>query len=460
MPAGGARQAQPKFQQWGRQLKVSERKQAGRFSNAGGDGMIAFIANSLCALNGADLMSHEIVRGLMSAQLHLTVVSSDSPGVITGLNTAGLRPSWLAAPDRVARAIAPGGGNRRRPVVWLRDRAEQWTYGGKLSRISTRGIVVNGFSNHWVFKYAQFLKIPRILVVHDSPRRFGVKDQPALAWALARMGCYSHYIFPAQQVAEEWLAFRELAGKQFCYIPNCCREDAVRQLAAHDRQAVRARLGMPRNRFVVVCPATIQYRKGQDLLLDNFAELQAAVPTLQIYLVGAPLGDWGAALTQRIKRSAFREQIAVLGPRINALDYIYAADALVLPSRSEVAPLVILEAMALQTPVIATAVGGVAELLEHGRSGLLFAPENADELNRALFRVAGDPQLRSILSNNAAHRYWSRFSRAHLVQRYGTALHRLVAGKSWTDALPDLARHSNLSERTAIIRGSHSKVNA
>jgi len=411
--------------------------------------MIAFIANSLCALNGADLMSHEIVCGLLSAQLPLTVVSSDSPGVITGLNAAGLRPGWLAAPDRVARATAPGGGSRRGPVLRMRDRLEQWTYGGKLSRISTHGVVVNGFSNHWVFKYARFsAATPRVLVVHDSPRRYELKDQPPLAWARQKMGCYSHFIFPSQLVAREWLAFPEVAGKQSCYIPYCCREEEVRRLVAEERQAVRARIGLAQDRFIVVCPATIQYRKGQDLLLDNFAKLQAAVPALQVYLIGEPLGDWGADFTQRVQRSAFREQITVLDPRLNVLDYIYAADALVLPSRSEVTPLVILEAMALRTPVIAASVGGVPEMLEQGRSGLLVAPENGNELSDALRRLAGDADLRFMICNHAAHRYWTRFSRAQLVKRYGTALQQLVAGEPWTDTLPDVANNSELSERT------------
>ena len=409
--------------------------------------MISFIANSLCALNGADLMSHEIVRGLMSARLPLTVVSSDSPGIITGLDPAVLRPFWMTPPDRVARALAPCSSYNSRPVAWLRDCGARWSYGRTLPRISTQGIIVNGFSNHWVFRYARFpAATPRVLIVHDSPGRFGLKDQPPLEWALRMMRCYSHYVFCAQRVAREWLAFPELATKQSCYIPNCCREDEVRRLAQLDRQAVRQRFGMATDRFVVVCPATIQYRKGQDLLLDHFADLQAAVPGLQIYLVGAPLGNWGTTLTQRIQQSAFRQQITVVGPRMDVLDYIFAADALVLPSRSEVAPLVILEAMALQTPVIASAVGGVTEMLEHGRSGLLFASENGGELCRALHRLAGDSKLRAILASNAAHRYWSRFSRNQLVTRYGTALQRMVAREPWLGMLQDVDIRSEVAD--------------
>ena len=68
--------------------------------------------------------------------------------------------------------------------------------------------------------------------------------------------------------------------------------------------------------------------------------------------------------------------VELLGRRDDIPELLAAADALVLPSRSEGLPLVVMEAMASSTPVIATEVGGVPELLEHGVTAMLVPPED------------------------------------------------------------------------------------
>ncbi len=78
-----------------------------------------------------------------------------------------------------------------------------------------------------------------------------------------------------------------------------------------------------------------------------------------------------------------------------------AADALVLPSKSEGLPLVVMEAMAASTPVVATAVGGVPELVEHDRTGLLVPAEDDAALAAALGRVLEDRDLRRSLACRA-----------------------------------------------------------
>ena len=308
-------------------------------------------------------------------------------------------------------------------LAWLlQNRLARWRHGAQLEQISSQGMVVNGFSNHWVFRFVNLpAATPRVLIVHDSPRRFDLEGQPPLGWALEKMARYSHFIFCSQRVAGEWMELEELAGKVHCCIPNCCREEEVRKVMKQERAAVRKGLRLPAHRFVVVCPASIQYRKGQDLLVDSMPVLQNALPDLVFYLVGEPIGDWSAALKKRITDAGYGKQIHLAGPRKDALDYIYAADAVVLPARSEAAPLVVLEAMALKTPVIAAAVGGVPDMVEHGRSGLLFAAEDRQGLVESLTRLAKNPLQRKTLAENASARYWAQFSRDQMSTRYAAA---------------------------------------
>jgi glycosyltransferase involved in cell wall biosynthesis len=119
--------------------------------------------------------------------------------------------------------------------------------------------------------------------------------------------------------------------------------------------------------------------------------------------VAAELGDAGA----------------LLGERDDVAERLAQADVFVLSSRSEGLPLAILEAMAAGLPVVATAVGGIPELVADGETGLLVPPGDADALAGALRRLVADPGLRRRLGEAARARVEERFSltamrRAHL----------------------------------------------
>ena len=220
---------------------------------------------------------------------------------------------------------------------------------------------------------------------------------------------------------------RALADKRSFYIPNCCDEEAVANLTAQDRADVRQRLGIPPHRFVVICLASIQYHKGQDLLLDCLPTVLSKVPDILIYFVGPQVDHVLAMdLRQRIELGELDEHVRILGNRRDALEFIYAADLLVTPSRTEAMPLTILEAMALKTPVIASDVGGIPELIENEVTGLLFPPEQPMRLADALVRAAKDPVEQRSFAERASQRYWSSFSKVLHAKRYAQAIEEML----------------------------------
>lgn len=399
-------------------------------------------------------MSRNILAGLIASGLPFTVVSSDRRQVIGGLGLCDGSFHWVAAPGCVNSPPLLRVRWAERPLSLLRTSIARWRSGPELERVSAQGMVVNGFSNHWVFRFVNLpWTTPRVLIVHDSPHRFSLKGQPPLTWALEKMSHYSHFIFCSERVAGEWMEFMEVPGTHYCAIPNCCREDEVHRVMENEKAAVRRQLGLPENRFVIVCPATIQHRKGQDLLVDILPVLQAAVPGFHLCLVGESLGAWGAALEMRIKESDYRNQIQLTGARRDALEFIYAADVMVLPSRSEAAPMVVLEAMALKTPVIAAAVGGVPEMIKHGISGLLFSVNNQYGLVECLAHLAKKPHVRAQLSKNASDKCWSNFSRNQMSARYATAL-RCFISQNRDPRFPSAP--AELEKRLLSLRNSRS----
>jgi glycosyltransferase involved in cell wall biosynthesis len=127
--------------------------------------------------------------------------------------------------------------------------------------------------------------------------------------------------------------------------------------------------------------------KGLDVLLVAWAHAARAVPGARLSIVGGgPLLD---AARSQARRLGFDSRVAFLGPLSSdgVREVLDRSTCLVLPSRSEGMGRVILEAYLRARPVIATAVGGVPELVEEGRSGFLVQPDDPNALSNALIRM-------------------------------------------------------------------------
>jgi glycosyltransferase involved in cell wall biosynthesis len=262
---------------------------------------------------------------------------------------------------------------------------------------------------------------------------------PPLDWAMDIMQNYERFIFVSETVRREWQAIPEIAARNGCVIPNCCREEQIAVVWAQSREELRKRLGFRAETFVIVCVASVQYLKGQDLLVQAFNALQAAdkqqTKNSVLVLVGQPSSvvgtDWGETFVQSVAASPQADRIKLMGARVDALDFLRAADVMVLPSRSEVMPVTILEAMALGTPVVASSVGGIPELIEHDRTGLLAAPNSVEELTEALTAMQANPEQRQRFTLAAQEKYRTQFSQYCLTTRYAEVLKQFLCGEEW-----------------------------
>lgn len=184
--------------------------------------------------------------------------------------------------------------------------------------------------------------------------------------------------------------------------------------AAEDRAALRARLGI--ERFALLTLARLVPVKG----LPQAVRALAHRRDLEWLIAGE--GPERAALEALARTSSLRVRLLghVAGAEKSAL--LHAADAFVLPSRvlpsgrSEGAPTAVLEAMAAGLPVIASAVGGIGELVRLGETGWSFDPRAAGALEAAVERVLRAPQLAQNVALNARafaeRRSWSALSPA------------------------------------------------
>ena len=159
-----------------------------------------------------------------------------------------------------------------------------------------------------------------------------------------------------------------------------------------------ARASAPPPAPYLLCIAAHNEKKGLDVLLRAFAAIARAHPELRLLLVGD--GPLRGELEARARELAFDGRVEFLGARgrSDVARLLSGCLAFVLPSRSEPFGMVVVEALACGRPVVASAVGGIPEILEDGRSGLLVPPDDPDALARAVSSLLDDEAMRAALA--------------------------------------------------------------
>ena len=175
-----------------------------------------------------------------------------------------------------------------------------------------------------------------------------------------------------------------------------------------DRLPVREIFELPDESKIVVTVGRFSPEKGMDILLHSFAMLLRQMDKAHLVLVGD--GQERVALETQVQQLRIEKNIHFAGYSETPGDYLVDADAFVLPSRSEGIPNAVLEAMAIGKPVVASAVGGVPEIIEDGITGLLVPPERPDLLADVMVEVLSNNELSQQLAFEGKRRVQELFS--------------------------------------------------
>ncbi len=167
----------------------------------------------------------------------------------------------------------------------------------------------------------------------------------------------------------------------------------------------RTEPGEPHRPIRVATAARLEAHKGIDVLVDACARLDGGVH-LDVY------GDGSLRLDLERRAAAANLDVTFHGNVSDVRERLLAADIFVLPSRGENLPITILEAMAAALPVVASRVGGIAELVDDGVSGLLVEPDDVAGLASTLAALVRDPQRLAGMGRAGAARVAERFDAA------------------------------------------------
>lgn len=223
-------------------------------------------------------------------------------------------------------------------------------------------------------------------------------------------------VAPSHWMTGQAKASTLLRGFDVMRIPNGLDTDVFQP---RDRKEARDRFGLPQNAKVVMIVAhyLTNHRKGFDLLTAALDGLSAKSP---VVLASAGVMDRPAPFSQ------LHVPLGKIGSERLMSYALSAADVFVCPTRADNLPNVVLEAMACGTPVVGFDVGGVADMVRTGETGILVTPEDVGGLRNAIETVLYDDELKNRFSTNCRQAACDEFRLEIQARRYLAIYEELI----------------------------------
>jgi D-inositol-3-phosphate glycosyltransferase len=346
-------------------------------------------------IGGAQLILLDVVRGLQGTGAFDCTVVSPFDGE--------LRASFEAAGAHV-HVSGPIPTEDPRVYSARVDEVAAWAEvrGADVALVNTSIVFAGG-------DVAARLGIPALWAIHES-------YTPASLWRLV------HPLMHPEVGRRAAAALRGAAGAIFeaaatqrLYEPHvdgpCVTSPFGIDLAAIERArerfdpvAARKARDVPLDARVLICVGTVEPRKAQIPLVQAFAGIAGRHPDAQLVIIGAGRDQYSQALHAYAETCAPPGRVRVLPVTSDTWPWYALADFMVCASDLESLPRSVLEAMAWETPVVATSIFGLPDLIEPGVTGWLCEPRDVGELAAALDRALSTPpaELRAIVRSGRA----------------------------------------------------------
>ncbi len=381
---------------------------------------------------GMNVYVREIVSSLAQAGLECTTY--------TRADREGLPSEVLVEPNH--RVVFIEAGPHHLPKEALPEIVDEFT-DRVLEHLRANGGADAVHANYWLSGVAAHrikheLDIPFVSTFHTLARVKAEGGDPEPGW---RDRAEAELINCADAICvscvEEEEQFRRLYGDPNGQIEIVAPGVEHAFFAPGDRSGARKALELPDDVPVILFVGRIQPLKGPDVAIRALHALGRADALLLI--VGGASGSNGDGEVERahqlVDELGLHDQVRFVPPQPHHIlsTYYRAADLVVVPSRSESFGLVALEAAACGVPVVASAVGGLQSLVDHGETGFLVPERDPALFAKAMARILDEPLLAQSMSDAAAERasrYTWSFAAARLRRLYADLTARqLVHGE-------------------------------
>lgn len=205
--------------------------------------------------------------------------------------------------------------------------------------------------------------------------------------------------------------------------------------ATRPTEQLRSELGLGAEDIVVAMVSVLRRGKGHELAFDVVGRLTSANPTLRLLVVGD--GPQRAALQSAA--SSLGDRVVFAGHRDDVPDVVAACDVLLHPSDFDAYPTTLLEAMRAGRPVVASAVGGIPEIVDDGLTGLLVPPGDVEAFADAVTQLARDTKRRRALGDAGRAKFESSFEAGAWAARVRKIYESVLSSRSRRNIDPGAA---------------------
>jgi glycosyltransferase involved in cell wall biosynthesis len=202
---------------------------------------------------------------------------------------------------------------------------------------------------------------------------------------------------------------------------------------AGEKQRLRERLGLPAEGTLVVFTGRLLRAKGLPSLLQAWRDIASSHPLANLIIIGSGAGLMGSCeeeLRAYVQHHGLAARVVFTGGVRNVEDYLRAAELFAFPTEDEAFGIALIEAMAAGLACVASAVGGIKDIIRDGDNGLLVPAQDTPALRSALSRLLDDPALARRLGVQAAGESAERYARRSVARSYARLFSELNQGRS------------------------------
>lgn len=251
---------------------------------------------------------------------------------------------------------------------------------------------------------AKILRKPSVSTLHtlDVVRNYKfAAPRQKLKWFVLKTFC-DRIIAVSEKTREHHIQNGKLPQEKLVTIYNGIQLSRFRDRDPSALIEKKLALKIPPDRKIITTIAVLREPKGIQYMIEAMLLVLKKHPNTIYLIVGD--GEYRASLQDLIADRQLDGHVVMAGHRTDIPDILALSDIFVLPSLGDALPTVLIESLAAGTPVVATNVGGIPEIIEHNKNGILVPPANKERLAEASLFLIKDESLAKQLSNEGLQR--------------------------------------------------------
>lgn len=254
--------------------------------------------------------------------------------------------------------------------------------------------------------------------LHNPPKGTRSYWRDRLKWWSLRH-CCDRVIAVSEGARQHYIRLGRLTPEKVTTLYNGIDLSCFTPQGQAERAAKRQDFEIPADAPLIITVAVLRSLKGIQYLIEAMPAILQTVPTARYLVVGS--GPHEAELKRLAQTYGVAERVIFSGARQDIPDLLAMSDLFVLPTLTEALPTVLAEAMAARKPIVASKVGGVPEMIEHGANGFLIPPADPARLAEACIQLLQNPSQAQAMADTG----WQIVQRRFNIQQQAHVLGHL-----------------------------------